>query len=150
MALPNPTIPNDNMDNLNNRANQKTSDIATPLDTLKNEEIHPEKMAVTLADRQSYRDEVVALCQICQRAQRLDKLAEFIAQDIRLEAAKDILLNELTETLHQRELSNAVRSENRSFQEKPDTEKIAVKRSAASHDNPLWALAKARSRQSLR
>ncbi len=58
-----------------------------------------EVKTTTLADRNAYRKEVLALCRLCQATKRPHKLMEFIEQDIRLEAAKEMLLAELSEDL---------------------------------------------------
>lgn len=54
----------------------------------------------TLADRAAYREELLGLCQLCEVTRRTDKLADFIRQDIRLEAAKEVLLAEMAEQCH--------------------------------------------------
>lgn len=103
----------------------------------------------TLADHSASREELLALCQLCEVTRRTDKLADFIRQDIRLEAAKDVLLAELTEQWHSPE--QAIR-----HQHLPDGVSSAASRAAVRRATPdqeeetLVSLARARAQSQSR
>ena len=56
--------------------------------------------------KQGYRDEVLELVRLCKLAKVPHKLAEFIEQDVRPDAARDYLLSHLAEQQQQQNIMN--------------------------------------------